>query len=67
MIVNDQHYGKPKLAAQATKQADALKSQLEHYPLTQAYRNALSDANELITQITERLETTVNDDIQKEG
>ncbi|KRK40224.1 YlbF family regulator [Loigolactobacillus bifermentans] len=67
LIVNDQHYGKPKLAAQATKQADALKSQLEHHPLTQAYRNALSDANELITQITERLETTVNDDIQKEG
>lgn len=66
-IVNDRHYGKPKMAVQAAKQADALKQQLDQHPMTRAYRNALSDANELVTQITERLEAAVNDEIQKEG
>jgi cell fate (sporulation/competence/biofilm development) regulator YmcA (YheA/YmcA/DUF963 family) len=58
------HYGQMKLSEQANAKADALKAEFEENPLVQEYRLRLSQANELLQQVTRLIEDGVNEKIE---
>lgn len=63
-VVQFEHYDKPVAAQKALKEADRLQAELENHPLVVSYRHRLIEANELVQYITQRIETTVNDELE---
>lgn len=59
-----EHYDKPVAAQKALKEADRLQAELENHPLVVSYRHRLIEANELVQYITQRIETTVNEELE---
>ncbi|GCF95774.1 hypothetical protein NRIC_36650 [Enterococcus florum] len=60
------HYGKPEAEKQALKRADELTKQLEEHPLVIAYRESLSEANDLLQHLTGLIQKEINDAIEDE-
>ncbi|MDT2801607.1 YlbF family regulator [Vagococcus lutrae] len=63
-VVQFEHYDKPVAAQKALKEADRLQAELENHPLVVSYRHRLIEANELVQYITQRIETTVNEELE---
>lgn len=61
------HYDKPNAEQEAICQADRLTKEFNEQPLVIAYRQALSEANELLQYITEMIQSQINEEIEKEG
>lgn len=61
------HYGKPTAEQEAIKRADELTAQFDEHPLVVAYREQLSEANDLLQHITAMIQRGINDQLEKEG
>lgn len=61
------HYDKPNAEQEAICQADRLTKEFNEQPLVIAYRQALSEANELLQYIIEMIQSQINEEIEKEG
>lgn len=60
------HYDKPAAEKEALKKADALTEKMEQHPLVTAYREHLSEANDLLQHLTSMIQTEINQALEEE-
>lgn len=60
------HYGKPIAEKEALKEADTLTDQLNQHPLVTAYREQLTEANDLLHHLTAMVQNEINQALEEE-